>query len=308
MKHFAKSVTDLVGGTPLVKLNRMVPKGSADIYAKLEVFNPGGSVKDRISLNMVEQAEKRGLIQEGAVIVEATSGNTGIGLAMIGAAKGYKVILVMPDNMSYERIQILKAYGAEVVLTPVDLGMAGAVGKAKEIVSSKDNAFTPSQFSNPDNPSAHRKTTAKEILNDTDGALDAFVAGIGTGGTITGVAEVLKKHNPKIQIIGAEPKSSPVLNGGKAGAHMIQGIGAGFVPDVLNKELIDKIYMISDEDAYETSREICKKEGIFAGISSGAACFAALKVAKELGEGKSVVTLFPDSGERYLSLIQYFEG
>jgi len=308
MKKFAKSIADLVGNTPLVRLNRIVPEGSAEIYAKLEVFNPGGSVKDRISLNMIQQAEKKGLVKEGSVIVEATSGNTGIGLAMIGAAKGYKVILVMPDSMTFERLQILKAYGAEVVLTPVIKGMAGAVEKAKEIVSTTDNAFTPQQFSNPDNPATHRKTTAREILNDTDGDLDAFVAGIGTGGTISGTGEVLKKQNPNIKVYGVEPETSSVLSGGEPGAHMIQGIGAGFVPDILNRDVIDEILQISDEDAYKMASRLCREEGIFAGISGGAACVAALQIAKRLGAGKTVVVILPDSGERYLSVAQYFEG
>lgn len=307
-KKIAASVIDLIGNTPLVKLNRIVPPGSAAILAKLEVFNPGGSVKDRISLNMIEQAEKKGLLKPGSVIVEPTSGNTGIGLAMIGAAKGYKVILVMPDSMSYERLQILKNYGAQVVLTPVDQGMMGAVEKAREIVAATQGAFLPNQFANPDNPAMHRKTTAKEILHDTDGEIDAFVAGVGTGGTITGTGEVLKKQIPQLKIYAVEPKSSPVLSGGKAGAHMIQGIGAGFVPEVLNRSLIDEIIKVSDEDAYRTASRLSREEGIFAGLSSGAACFAALQVAKGLKANQTVVVVFPDSGERYLSLVQYFEG
>jgi cysteine synthase A len=308
MKRAVNSITDLVGNTPMVRLNRIVPKGAAEVYAKLEVFNPGGSVKDRIALNMIEQAEKNGLVKAGSRIVEATSGNTGIGLAMVGAARGYVVTLVMPDNMSQERLQILKAYGAEVVLTPVDEGMAGAVEKAKRLVRESQGAFMPSQFTNPDNPAAHRKTTAKEILADMDGQVDAFVAGIGTGGTITGVGEVLKKHNPNIKIFGVEPAASPVLSGGKPGAHMIQGIGAGFVPQVLNRAVIDEIFKCSDEDAYQTASRLCKLEGIFAGISCGAACWGALNVAERLGTGKTVVVVLPDSGERYLSMVQYFEG
>lgn len=308
MKRTVKDVTELIGNTPLVRLNRLPAPGSAEIYAKLEALNPGGSVKDRIAFNMIEQAEKRGQLKPGSRIVEATSGNTGIGLAMVGASRGYTVTLVMPDNMSYERIQILKAYGAEVILTPVDKGMAGAVDKAREIVSNAANCFMPSQFTNADNPAMHRKTTAKEILNDLDGKFDAFVAGVGTGGTITGVAEVLKKHDPAIRIYGVEPASSPVLSGGKPGAHMIQGIGAGFVPAVLKRDLIDKIYTVSDDNAYQTASQLSKKEGILAGISAGAAAFVALQVAKELGKGKTVVVVFPDSGERYLSVVQYFEG
>lgn len=308
MKRTVQSVTELIGNTPLVRLNRMVPKGSAEIYAKLEVFNPGGSVKDRIALNMIEQAEKNGLVKPAARIIEATSGNTGIGLAMVGAARGYHVTLVMPDNMSFERLQILKSYGAEVVLTPVDEGMAGAVEKAKALVRESKGAFMPSQFTNPDNPAAHRKATAKEILADTDGKIDAFVAGIGTGGTISGVGEVLKKHNPNIKIFGVEPAASPVLSGGKPGAHMIQGIGAGFVPQTLNRDVVDEIFKCTDEDAYQTASKLCKLEGIFAGISCGAACWGAIKAAERLGAGKTVVVIFPDSGERYLSMVQYFEG
>jgi cysteine synthase A len=308
MRRAVRSITELIGNTPMVKLNRIVPKGSADVYAKLEVFNPGGSIKDRIALNMIEQAEKNGLVKAGSRIVEATSGNTGIGLAMVGAARGYHVTLVMPDNMSFERLQILKSFGAEVVLTPVDEGMSGAVEKAKLLVRESHGAFMPSQFSNPDNPAAHRKATGKEILADMDGRIDAFVAGVGTGGTITGVGEVLKKHDANIKVFGVEPASSPVLSGGKPGAHMIQGIGAGFVPQVLNRAVIDEIFCCSDEDAYQTASRLCKLEGIFAGISCGAACWGALKAAERLGPGKTVVVIFPDSGERYLSMVQYFEG
>lgn len=308
MTRPAQSITELIGNTPMVKLNRLPQKGSADIFAKLEVFNPGGSVKDRIALNMIEQAEKNGLVRAGSRIVEATSGNTGIGLAMVGAARGYHVTLVMPDNMSFERLQILKSFGAEVVLTPVDAGMAGAVEKAKQLVREGKGAFMPSQFTNPDNPAAHRKTTGKEILADLDGRIDAFVAGIGTGGTISGIGEVLKKHNPAVKIYGVEPATSAVLSGGKPGAHMIQGIGAGFVPQTLNRSVVDEIFRCSDEDAYQTASQLCKQEGIFAGISCGAACWGALKVAQILGPGKTVAVLFPDSGERYLSMVQYFEG
>lgn len=308
MTRPAQSITELIGNTPMVKLNRIVHKGSADIFAKLEVFNPGGSVKDRIALNMIDQAEKNGLVQAGSRIVEATSGNTGIGLAMVGAARGYHVTLVMPDNMSFERLQILKSFGAEVVLTPVDAGMAGAVEKARQLVREGKGAFMPSQFTNPDNPAAHRKTTGKEILADLDGRIDAFVAGIGTGGTISGIGEVLKKHNPAVKVYGVEPATSAVLSGGKPGAHMIQGIGAGFVPQTLNQSVVDEIFRCSDEDAYQTASQLCKQEGIFAGISCGAACWGALKVAQILGPGKTVAVLFPDSGERYLSMVQYFEG
>jgi cysteine synthase A len=307
-RKYASSILELVGNTPLVKLGRITPPQGAAVLAKLEVFNPGGSVKDRISLNMIEQAEKQGLLRPGSVIVEPTSGNTGIGLAMIGAAKGYRVKLVMPDAMSFERLQILKAYGAEVILTPADEGMMGAVEKAREIVGETPGAFMPNQFSNPENPATHRKTTARELLAQTDGRIDAFVAGVGTGGTISGTGEVLKKQIPGLKIYAVEPKSSPVLSGGKPGSHMIQGIGAGFVPEVLNRSIIDEVIPVSDENAYETASRLAREEGIFAGISAGAACFAALKVARGLKPDQTVVVVFPDSGERYLSLSQYFSG
>jgi cysteine synthase A len=306
MDKLSGGVLDLIGNTPMVKLNRIIGKEHANIFAKLEMYSPGGSVKDRIALNMIEQAEKKGLLKPGSVIVEPTSGNTGIGLAIVGAVKGYRVILTMPEAMSQERIQILETLGAEVVLTPAREGMVGAVEKAREIVSSTKDAFMPQQFKNPDNPAMHRKTTAKEILRDTDGKIHAFVAGVGTGGTITGVGEVLKKHDERIKIVAVEPKSSAVLTGGQPGPHMIQGIGAGFVPDVLNRQIIDEIIRIDDHDAYEMSKRLSREEGIFAGISCGAACLGALKVAKDLGPGKTVVTVFPDSGERYLSVAPYF--
>lgn len=306
MANVYSSILDLVGNTPLVKLNKVVDKNSATVLAKIEMFSPGGSVKDRIALNMVEQAEKKGILKPGSVIVEPTSGNTGIGLAMVGAVKGYKVILTMPEAMSQERIQILESFGAQVVLTSARDGMVGAVEKAREIVANTKDAFMPQQFMNPDNPGAHRKTTAKEILKDTDEKIDAFVAGVGTGGTITGVGEILKKHNPKIKIVAVEPKTSNVLSGGKPGPHMIQGIGAGFVPDVVNKGIFDEIITVDDQEAYQMAKRLTREEGIFAGISCGAACVGALKVAKQLGAGKTVVTVFPDSGERYLSLEPYF--
>ena len=300
------NILDLIGNTPMVRLTKVPEKNSAAIFAKLEMFNPGGSVKDRIALNMIEQAEKKGLLKSGSVIVEPTSGNTGIGLAIVGAVKGYKVILTMPEAMSQERIQILQSFGAEVVLTSAKDGMIGAVEKAREIVATMKDAFMPQQFMNPDNPAAHRKTTAKEILHDTDGNIDAFVAGVGTGGTITGVGEVLKKHNPKIKIVAVEPKTSNILSGGKPGPHMIQGIGAGFVPDVLNREVIDEIITVGDHEAYEMAKRLSREEGIFSGLSCGAACIGALKVAKALGSNKTVVAIFPDSGERYLSVEPYF--
>ena len=301
----AENILELIGQTPMVRLSKIVEKDSASIYAKLEMYNPGASVKDRIAFNMVEQAEKKGLLKPGSTIVEPTSGNTGIGLAIVGAVKGYKVILVMPDGMSQERIQILESFGAEVVLTSAKEGMAGAVERAREIVTSLKDSFMPQQFKNPDNPAMHRKTTAKEILKDMD-QVDAFVAGVGTGGTITGVGKVLKEHNPKIRIVAVEPKGSNVLSGGKPGPHMIQGIGAGFVPDVLDLSLIDEIISVDDQEAYRMAKRLSREEGIFAGISCGAATVGALKVAKALGTGKKVVVIFPDSWERYLSLEPYF--
>lgn len=300
------SILDLIGNTPMVSLSKVVEKNYARVLAKLEMFNPGGSVKDRIALNMIEQAEKKGLLKAGSVIVEPTSGNTGIGLAIVGTVKGYKVILTMPEAMSQERIQILQSFGAEVILTSAKEGMIGAVEKAREIVATMKDAFMPQQFMNPDNPAMHRKTTAKEILKDSDGEVDAFVAGVGTGGTLTGVGEVLKKHNPKVKIVAVEPKNSSILSGGKPGPHMIQGIGAGFIPAVLNREIIDEIITVDDHEAYAMAKRISREEGIFAGLSSGAACVGALKIAKGLGSNKTVVTLFPDSGERYLSVEPYF--
>ena len=304
----ASTVLDLIGQTPLVRLGRLVPPRAATLLAKLESCNPGGSVKDRICLAMIEDAETRGLLKPGGTIVEPTSGNTGIGLAMIGAVKGYKVILTMPETMSAERIHILKNYGADVVLTPAKEGMIGAVRRAETIVKETPEAFMPQQFMNPANPDAHRRTTAQEILRATEGDLDALVAGIGTGGTITGVGEVLKKRSPRIRIVAVEPKGSPVLSGGEAGPHMIQGIGAGFIPQVLNRAIIDDVLTVSDEHAYDMSRQLAKEEGLLVGISAGAACWGALKVAKELGAGKTVVTVFPDTGERYFSMQPYFEG
>jgi len=299
------NVSELIGNTPMIKLTRVVEVGMAEIIAKLESFNPGGSVKDRICLSMINDAESRSLLKPGGTIVEPTSGNTGIGLAMIGAARGYRVVLTMPETMSQERIHILKSYGAEVVLTPGSEGMSGAIKKAEEIVADT-GAFMPQQFKNPANPEVHRKTTAVEILKSTVGRVDAFVAGVGTGGTITGVGEVLKSKNPSVKIVAVEPAASPVLSGGQPGPHKIQGIGAGFVPDVLNVKIIDGIVKVADIEAYQTARLLSRKEGILVGFSSGAACFAALKVARDLGEGKVVVTVFPDTGERYLSMEQFF--
>jgi cysteine synthase A len=304
----AGDILELIGNTPMVRLRKVVEPRMATVLAKLESYNPGGSVKDRICLAMIEDAEQRGLLKPGATIVEPTSGNTGIGLAMIGAVKGYPVILTMPETMSAERIQILKGYGAQVILTPAGEGMVGAVKRAEAIVRETPTAFMPQQFTNPANPEVHRRTTAQEILRATEGDLDAFVAGVGTGGTVTGVSEVLKKKLPHVRVIAVEPKSSPVLSGGAPGPHMIQGIGAGFVPQVLNRSVIDEIMTVADEQAYDTSRRLAREEGLFVGISAGAACWAALKVAKALGAGKTVVTVFPDGGERYISIHPYFEG
>lgn len=298
----ASDVTQLIGKTPVVKLRRFGGGNRAEILVKLESLNPGGSVKDRVALAMIEDAEKRGILKPGSTIVEPTSGNTGIGLAMIAAARGYRLLLTMPETMSIERRRLLKAYGAEIVLTPGPLGMRGAVEKAREILEQHPDYFMPSQFENPANPAVHEKTTALEILEATEGNLDAFVAGVGTGGTITGVARVLKREILGIIVVAVEPAESPVLSGGKPGPHRIQGIGAGFVPEVLDLTLIDRIMQVKSDDAFEAARELARAEGILAGISSGAACVAALSLARELGEGKCVMTILPDTGERYLSV------
>jgi cysteine synthase A len=295
------SILDLIGQTPVVKLQHVVDEDAADVYLKLEWYNPGGSVKDRIALSMIEDAEKEGKIQPGGTIVEPTSGNTGIGLALVAAAKGYKAILVMPDTMSMERRNLLRAYGAELVLTPGAEGMSGAIRKAKEIQEQNPDYFMPQQFDNPANPKIHRETTAKEILEQMEGQLDAFVAGVGTGGTITGVGEVIKQSIPDVKLIAVEPASSPVLSGGKPGPHKIQGIGAGFVPKVLNTEILDQVITVENEQAFETARRLAKEEGLLVGISTGANVFAALQVAKQLGKGKRVLTVSPSNGERYLS-------
>jgi len=304
----AKNVLELICNTPMVKFNRIIQSDMAEILAKLESFNPGGSLKDRICLSMIEDAEKKGLLKPGSTIIEPTSGNTGIGLSMVAAVKGYKCILTMPETMSLERIYLLKSYGAEVILTPGIDGMMGSIKKAEELSKKTPNSFMPQQFKNKANPEIHRKTTAKEILEATGGKIDAFVSGVGTGGTITGVGEVLKKQNPNVKIIAVEPKASAVLSGKKSGPHKIQGIGAGFVPEVLNRKVIDEIILIDDNDAFKTSRELAKKEGLLVGISAGAAASAALKVAKDLGRGKTVVVILPDTGERYFSMEQYFEA
>lgn len=301
MSNVYDNVLGLIGNTPLVRLNK-INDGEADIFVKLESFNPAGCVKERIAFSMIEDAEKKGALKEGTVIIEPTSGNTGIGLAMVAAVKGYKLILTMPDTMSKERRSILKAYGAELVLTPGAEGMKGAINKAKDLAEEKGNAFIPQQFDNPSNPKVHRETTAKEIIRDTDGDVDIFVAGVGTGGTITGVGEVLKQEVDGVKIVAVEPVGSPVLSGGNPGPHKIQGIGAGFIPGVLNTDVFDEVIKVENENAFETMRKLAREEGILAGISSGAATYAALELAKlPENSGKKIVVLLPDTGERYLS-------
>ena len=300
--RIADDVTELIGNTPLVRLNRVSQGNSAQIVAKLEFFNPAHSVKDRIGISMIEAAEEAGLIHADTIIVEPTSGNTGIALAMVCAARGYHLILTMPETMSRERRMLLRAYGAELILTPGSEGMAGAIRKAEEMVAADPRCFVPQQFKNPANPEIHRKTTAEEIWRDTDGKIDLFVAGIGTGGTITGVGEVLKARKPSLRCIAVEPADSPVLSGGSRGPHSIQGIGAGFVPEVLNTAIYDEIVTVKGDDAFATARQLAREEGLLVGISSGAAVWAALQVgARPENQGKMIVVIIPSFGERYLS-------
>lgn len=310
MAGIYQGTLDLIGNTPLVEVTNIEKKHGlkAKVLVKLEYFNPAGSVKDRIAKAMIEDAEEKGILKEGSVIIEPTSGNTGIGLAAIAAAKGYRVILTMPETMSVERRNILKAYGAELVLTEGPKGMKGAIAKAEELAKEIQNSFIPGQFENPANPEIHKKTTGPEIWKDTEGKVDIFVAGVGTGGTISGTGEYLKSQNPQIKVVAVEPESSPVLSEGKAGPHKIQGIGAGFVPDTLNTKVYDEIFKVSNEAAFDTGKEIAKTEGVLVGISSGAALYAALELAKKPeNEGKTIVALLPDSGDRYYSTSLFVE-
>jgi len=302
MAKIADNLTDLIGRTPLLRLNRITKGLGAQVVAKLESFNPGGSVKDRIGFAMIKDAEEKGLLNKDSVIIEPTSGNTGIALAFVAAVRGYRLILTMPDTMSIERRNLLKAYGAELVLTPGSKGMRGAIEKADELAVQTPNSFVPQQFKNPANPEIHRQTTAEEIWADTDGKVDILVSGVGTGGTLTGVGEVIKGRKPSFKVVAVEPLDSPVISGGAPGPHKIQGIGAGFVPDVLNTGIIDEVFKVKNEEAFATGLQLAKEEGLLVGISSGAAAFAALQLAaRPENKGKLIVTILPDTGERYLS-------
>ncbi len=305
MTKIAQSMLELIGNTPLVRINKLAKDAGAEVVAKLESYNPGGSVKDRPALSMIEAAEKEGLLEPGTVIIEPTSGNTGVGLALVGAVKGYKVILTMPESMSIERRKLLKKFGAELVLTPATEGMKGSIAKANELAGSYEKSFIPQQFENKANPDAHYRTTAKEILEDTGGEVDVFVSGVGTGGTITGVGHHLKKKKPDVKVIAVEPTASPVLSGGEPGPHKIQGIGAGFVPDILDRSVIDEVVTVENEDAIHTSHEAANTEGMLIGYSSGGALWAALQLAQRNDfKGKRIVVLLPDTGERYLSTFE----
>lgn len=294
------NIYETIGKTPLIRLNRIANEEMAEVLVKLEYFNPGGSVKDRIALSMIETAEREGLLTKGQTIIEPTSGNTGIGLSMVGAAKGYRVVLVMPETMSVERRKLMKAYGAEIILTEGAKGMGGAIEMASKLTA-ENGYFMPQQFKNLANPAIHMKTTANEIISQTEGKVDMFVAGVGTGGTITGVGKILKESLPSVKVVAVEPENSPVLSGGKPGSHKIQGIGAGFIPEIMDMSILDEVVAVSNEDAMNTGRKLGKLEGMLVGISSGAAIFAALKKAKEIGRGKRIVVIAPDTGERYLS-------
>lgn len=308
MAKIYDDITKTIGNTPLVRLNTITKGLESTVVAKMESFNPMSSVKDRIGISMITAAEKTGLLKKDTIIIEPTSGNTGIALAFVAAAKGYKIMLTMPDTMSIERRALLKAFGAEIVLTPGSEGMKGAINKAEELVKNTPNAFMPQQFKNLANPEIHRQTTAEEVWNDTDGKIDFFVGGVGTGGTITGVGEVIKKRKPSLKVIAVEPADSPVLSGGKSGPHKIQGIGAGFVPEVLNTKIIDEIITVKNEQAFAVARQLAREEGILVGISSGAAAFAALQVAaRPENKGKLIVVVLPDTGERYLSTVLFNE-